>query len=194
MKTKNILSILLFLLILVAKLHGQCTWTPLGPNDDNYPSIGLAELTSIVIDTNGIPFIVYKDGVYGGKATVVKYNGNKWNYVGSPGFTTASILEISMALDASSTPYVAFPDIPNGNKTSVMKFNGTNWINVGSPAFSVGPPQHISIAVDAGGTPYVLYRDFGIGGVATVKKFDGTNWISVGSPSVSSAGTFFTNL
>jgi len=154
-------------------------WEPVGSN--GVVSTGWSPYTSIAIDSNDTPYVVYRDGY---NATVKKYNGTtrQWEIVGNAGFSAGNIENTSIAIDSSGTPYVAYVDLKNNNKATVMKYNGVSksWINVGMQGFSVGEVDYVSIAIYGNGTPYVLYKDEG---KATVKKYNETTsqWDTVGS-------------
>ena len=86
------------------------------------------------------PYVVFEDGTDGGyKATVMKFTGSSWEYVGNPRFTTDSAWDPSIAFCPSTNePYIAFGDESQSSKASVMKFNGSGWSLVGSAGFSEG--------------------------------------------------------
>ncbi len=79
--------------------------------------------TSIAIDGSGNPFIVYIDGAYGEKATVMKYIMGNWVVVGVPGFSESFVDYLSIAIDLTGNPYITFQDGAHGNKATVMKYN-----------------------------------------------------------------------
>ena len=147
---------------------------------------GGAEYTSIVLDRTGIPYIAFRDGAEGVnyKATVLKFNGSSWEYVGAPGFSSGKATEISMALDAGGKPYVAFSELNYDYRLTVMKYNGTEWVGVGDPGFSkqIYNYYYTSIGFDASEEPYVLYTEARENGsYPIVVKYNGTNWQEVGA-------------
>jgi len=151
-------------------------------------SAGQTANTSIAVDNNGTPYVVYKDYGQSGKATVMKYTGTSWETVGSAGFSAGSAGYTSIALDRSVTPnvpYVVYEDAVK-YKATVMKYTGTSWETVGSTGFSAGEANYTSIVVDKNGTPYVAYKDLTNWSGATVMKYNGTSWETVGSAGFSS--------
>jgi len=46
----------------------------------------------------------------------MKFDGNNWVNVGSPGFSAGQADYISLAIDGSGTPYVAYSDYANSKK------------------------------------------------------------------------------
>jgi hypothetical protein len=127
-------------------------------------STGEAYYTSIAIDRIDTPYVVYRDS---GSITVMKFNGNDWENLGSARFA-AEASTPSIAIDNSGTPYVVYPDISNGYKPTVMKYTGkgsTGWENVDSEGLSVATVRYPSIAIDSHGIPYVGFvplRDRGL--------------------------------
>jgi hypothetical protein len=141
---------------------------------------------------NSTPYVAYSEQNTTGssfKASVKKYNGTGWEYVGTPGFSAWRANDVSMDINLTTgEPYVAYQDMASGaEKTTVMKFNGTSWVNVGAPTFSGGTiAREQCIKIDGlNGMPYVAMRYKGTGSSAPyeikVMKFDGTNWVNVGS-------------
>lgn len=112
----------------VMKFDGN-NWVPVG----SHPvSEGIVGFTSIEMDSNGLPYIAYWDGAYGGKSVVKKFDGEEsWITIGTAGFTPSEAYDLSFVLDKKNTPYVAFEDLTphyvswaNGsfNPGYVMKF------------------------------------------------------------------------
>ena len=140
-------------------------------------SAGQANHTSIAIDSNNTPYVVYRDYAHNSKASVMKFNGSTWEQVGTVGFSAGQADYISIAIDSNDTPYVVYSDGGNGYKASVMKFNGSAWVQVGS---SVDGAYNTSIAFDSSNTPYMVYEDAANGNFASVIKFNGSSWVQVG--------------
>jgi hypothetical protein len=139
--------------------------------------------------------VAFSFGYAGLKATVMKFDGNNWVDVGSPGFSTGQVAYVSMAFNPfDSLPYVAYADLGNYQKATVMKFDNTNWINVGYSGFSAGNADWISLAISPSGQPYVSYEDEANSNKATVMKFDGVNWASVGAEGVTSGEAYVMSL
>lgn len=144
-------------------------------------SSGGAVYPAMVIDSIGTPYIVFKDLVHSGKATVMKYNGTMWEIVGAAGFSAGEAEFTSIAVDRFGNPYVVYMDAANSYKATVMKYNGITWETVGTAGFSIGAAYYTSIAIDQNNIPFVGYVDYGNSRKATVMRFNGVNWETVGS-------------
>ncbi len=143
--------------------------------------------TSIAIDNNNIPYVVYADYGNSGKATVKKFDGNSWVTVGVEGFSKDQVSYTSIAIDNNNIPYVVYEDWGNLDKATVKKFDGNSWVTVGVEGFSKAGVSNTSIAIDNNNIPYVVYEDWGNLNRATVKKFDGNSWVTVGVEGFSKA-------
>ncbi|GEO07435.1 hypothetical protein AAE02nite_50990 [Adhaeribacter aerolatus] len=157
-------------------------------------SAGIAGHTRLALDTNGTPFIVYRDYANNYKATVKKFDGSNWVDVGIPGFSSMMADYTTIAVDVNNTPFVAYSEDGKGSRATVKKFNGSSWIDVGSPSFSAGRAEGISLVLDANGNPFVAYKDYANGYKATVKKFNGSNWEDVGLPGFSAGEIVWASL
>ena len=148
--------------------------------------------TSLALDKNNTPYVAFNrwDHGYTYMATVMKYTGGAWVFVGSPNFSADTVTDIHLALDSNNTPYVAYMDYANGwnGKATVMQYTGSAWVPLGQAGFSAGEIESLSLALDSSNTPYVSYRDLTTGGNTTVMKFSGGTWVPVGSPGFASMG------
>ena len=190
MKMLMVASVTLIVLSGSVNLTAQ-TWKPIGSAGC---SAGPAVYMSLALDSGNTPYVAYRDGGNGNKATVMKFNGASWDTVGSPGFSVGSVYRTPLALDSSNAPYVAYRHVGGSNKTTVMKFNGTSWDTVGSAWFSAGETDYTSLALDSSNMPYVAYQDIANAFRATVMKFNGASWEPVGSPGFSAGGAYYTSL
>ncbi|MDD2965551.1 MAG: hypothetical protein PHU33_16530, partial [Bacteroidales bacterium] len=134
-------------------------------------SSGTSSYTSLAIDPDGVPYLVFKDGSNGGKATVKKYPGTNtasYSNVGSAGFTEGSVYNTCITIDASGTPYVFYQDYnySEGSYGTVMKYGlpCTNPTNGGviaqSQTIYIGtqPNPLTSIALPSGHTGELEYK------------------------------------
>ena len=155
---------------------------------------GEADYASFKIAPDDTPYIAFRDGAAGYRASVMKYANGSWAYVGTQGFSKGKVSYTSLAIDASGTPYVAYSDEANGSKVSVMKYSGGIWTQVGTDGFSAGQTYFNSLAIDPSGTPYVAYSD----GVSTMKgtvmKYSGAQWEGVGIPGFTPVNALDTRL
>lgn len=78
-------------------------------------------------------YVSFSDRNNGFRASVKKYDGTNWIYVGLPGFSDGPSTDIHLSNDGS-VPYVAFNDSVNNGMT-VMRFNGLQWSPEGQPGF-----------------------------------------------------------
>jgi hypothetical protein len=156
-------------------------------------SSGPAYYTSLAFSpVDGQPYVAYMDvpawGGTTGPATVKKFDGTNWVYVGNAGFTVITVGYTSLAFSpVDSLPYVAYgAGCSSGNQATVMKFDGTGWVHVGGGGFSQGTAAYTSLSFNpVNGQPYVAYLDFSNSDKTSVMRFDGTSWVNVGSPGFS---------
>jgi hypothetical protein len=153
--------------------------------------------TSIVIDSNNVPYVAYIDfASY--CVTVMKYTGtgaSGWESVIDGSWNPLGMTVVSLAVGSDNTLYVAYID--NNMKATVMKkYAGTGtWGLVGTGDFSSGDTVDdtigdIRIAIDRSvvpNVPYVFFRDLSsaISKKATVMKYTGSGthngWDLVGT-------------
>ena len=76
---------------------------------------------SLVFNPSGEPYVAFSDGSLSYKATVMKFDGVNWVYVGLPGFTTAGATFTNIAFDSSGQLYIAFSDETYSYKASVKR-------------------------------------------------------------------------
>jgi hypothetical protein len=161
--------------IAVMKFNGG-SWVAVGSPDF---TAGEAYDSSLAIDGNGTPYVVYVDVANSDKATVMKFNGSSWVTVGSAGFSADYVGEYTdIAIDPVGAPYVVYED-GDARKATVMTFDGSGWVTIGEASFSAGEAHTPSIVVDSSGTPYVAFGDYAEDEKLTVMKFDGSSWIVV---------------
>ena len=134
---------------------------------------------------NGTPYVAFAEDHYYpnpasqqeliSEATLMKFNGTSWEYVGKPGFSDGQARFVSLSID-NDTPYVAYVDdsLLGFSRASLMKFNGSSWDYVGSRGFSSGGTSNgvsdTSLSI-FNGIPYIAFRDLNQAGKITVMKF-----------------------
>lgn len=138
----------------VKKWDGN-SWVGVGGTGNDGVISENATSINLTVDGSGVPYVVYRDGENGYKATVRKFADNSWQTVGSPGFSLGDLYGPSLFVDGT-TPYVAFCDVTNDYKSTVMKYNGVSWETIGTSDFSEGSLYKPSLAV-YDGMPYIAY-------------------------------------
>jgi len=168
-------------------------------NKDTWSVVGAPGLTpgraddvSLAVDKNDNLYIAFLDDTNrsyynSSKATVMKFNGTSWNFVGTPGFSMQGVGFVQMVTDNNNTPYVTYIDESISDYVTVMKYNGIRWVNVGGVGLSKTPAGYPSLAFDALNTPYVAFKNMTTD-KATVMKYNGTRWVTVGAPNFSLGG------
>jgi formylglycine-generating enzyme required for sulfatase activity len=153
-------------------------WTPLG-------IVGLsaaqADIFSLILDSNGTPYIAYSDYANSMKGTVMKYDGNMWSAVGNPGFTPSEARDDDLVIGIDNRPYFIFLDQTHSAKTTAMMYNGTSWVFVGSAGFTPDEGHDNHLATDSNGTLYYAQSDRSVGFRATVMKYNGSSWSVLGN-------------
>lgn len=174
-------NLLLLVTLLVANFaNSQETWFPLGPDDFNQPTFGKVNYSKISHDNNNVPYIAFSDVFNNDKISVRKFVNNKWETVGSLGFSNGITAFISIDFDSNNIPYVAYKD----TEIKIKKFDGASWINVGNA--SANTNFDFSFKIDNNSVPYIAYQNTSNSNRACVKKFNGANWELVGIDGISS--------
>jgi len=104
----------------------------------------------------------------------MRFNGNVWESVGSPGFTVTVADYPDISCNSDGSPYLVYSDAGSYNKAHVKQFDGFGWNDVGGDGFSEGWASFTHILLSPSNIPYVAFIDgniLGLGG-ATVMKYD----------------------
>ncbi|MBA9076329.1 T9SS type A sorting domain-containing protein [Rufibacter quisquiliarum] len=120
----------------------------------------------------------------------MKLVGQVWEVVGTAGFSSGEVKDISLSVDGRGEVYVAFQDEGNGNKAQVMKYQGSHWVSLSSSDVSTGIANEISLVVSSTGVPFIGFSDESNGYRTTVKRFNGTSWELVGAAGFSSGWVY----
>lgn len=151
--------------------------------------------TSLAIDKNGTPYVAYTEMSNNFNATVMKFDGSNWVYVGgTTGLSVGSANNTSIVIDSNGIPYVGYEDNGNGSKATVKKFNGSDWISLGTQGFSPGVAEYTFLAMDKNDNLYMAYEDYTNNKKASVMKFNGVNWVTVGTAGFSGGETVHTTI
>ncbi len=155
----------------------------------------VANYVSLALGMHDTLYVGYMDDslTHFSPASVSKFDGTNWVFVGTRRFTPGGASWTSLATNAAGTPYLAYVDHANGRKASVMKFDGSNWVNVGIPGFSDGAVENTALAIDAAGTPYVAYQDSANAAKLTVMKYNGAAWVPVGAVGLSAGVAYLSS-
>lgn len=167
--------------------------------DGQWPLVGASNFTDsttsyigIAIAPDSMPYVTFQDEGDSGKASVMKFDGTNWSYVGARGFSIGYYTEINspvIAVDSGGVPYVAYVHSGNPGSISVMKFDGTSWVYVGPPSiYSIGLAENPTIAFDPNNVPYVAFSGDRNGFStykANVMKFNGSAWVFAGDSAFS---------
>ena len=159
-----------------------------------FSAVGTAYTSLAFSPVDSLPYVAFQDAAfYYDPATVMKFDGTNWVYIGSEGFSPNSADYVCIAFNPEGQPYVAFRDFSHG--TSVMKLNGTNWVLVGPRQFSAGDAEYVSLAINPSDyQPYIAYEDKANSCKATVMKFNGFSWVNVGLAGFTADSVWFTNI
>jgi hypothetical protein len=153
-----------------------------------------AECESLAFSPSGQLYVAFADDSSTPlrKASVMKFTGTAWVYVGNPGFSDGTTWSESLAFSPSGEPHVSYIDWAVSSKVSVMKYNGTSWVYVGGRGFSKsgGYIHSEGLAFSpTNGQPYVAYEDTSSSYKASVMTFTGTGWVYVGNAGFSAGFT-----
>lgn len=165
-------------------VYNGTSWTNLGSPGF---SAGTFLYSSLAVHSSGsvyTPYVAYKDGGNGDKATVKSFNGSSWITVGTEGFSDGQALGTSLAVSGDGTPYIAYKDGSVSNKATVKAFTGGAWSTVplAGEGISSGAVDYLVLAAAPGGPPnilYIAYKDATVAGKATVKKYESGAWTSI---------------
>ncbi|NMI06828.1 hypothetical protein HF638_22840 [Paenibacillus sp. SZ31] len=74
----------------------------------------------MAFDSQGTPYVAYRDAAYGNKVTVMKYENMGWRPVGSAGFSNDDALELDIFIDSTDHVYVSYK---KQGKMNMMKYD-----------------------------------------------------------------------
>jgi len=168
-------------------------WTVVGTPGFSADSVSNAlHALSLAFDSNGNPYVAYRDNSADDKATVMHYNGSAWVPVGPVGFSPGAVQFLFLAIDSQDTLYVAFQDGMSGNKATVMRFDGTAWVPVGSAGISGGTASFTTLDFDRADMPYLSYQDGANSNSLTVQTYTAADgWQILGQAAFSPGAVNF---
>src|SRR5690606_2530310 len=166
------------------------SWVTVGSEGFAASGLGVSNWQKLKINQYNELYLAYNDegfGLTAGQATVMKYDGNSWVPVGSPGFTAGAAQHSDFTLGNGDTLYFAYSNGTGANmsKAAVMMFDGSTWSPIGTD-ISLGAAQYTNIVYTSTGELYLGMIDMGIaGGSMSVKRYTGgSNWVDVGASPV----------
>ncbi|WP_342553202.1 InlB B-repeat-containing protein [Paenibacillus sp. FSL R7-0652] len=160
----------------------QSGWTPVG-SEGFTPD--RAAFTALALDSQGVPYIAYREGNQA-KATVMKYNGvNGWETVGQNSFSAEAVYETMLAIDHDDVPYIAYTDSTTGIGGVMMTYAEGSQVSYDSNGASDGTiPNDLKVYEDQdtvtvfGNTGNLLKLGHTFAGWNTAADGSGTNYAS----------------
>ncbi len=124
----------------------------------------------------------------GGKATVMRFDGDAWRLVGAEGFSSGSAYGLILRFSPSGIPFVIYSDGGNSGRPTVMMFDGANWTTVGGAGFAPSDNYYLGLDFGPDGRPYAAFLDKTFSPAReTVMRFNGSTWEVVGSAGFSAS-------
>lgn len=74
----------------------------------------------MAFDSEGTPYVAYRDAANGNRVTVMKYENMDWRPVGSAGFSNDDALELDIFIDSTDHIYVSYKQ---QGKMNIMKYD-----------------------------------------------------------------------
>ncbi|MEI6899834.1 MAG: T9SS type A sorting domain-containing protein, partial [Bacteroidota bacterium] len=81
-----------------------------------------AMYTSLAFGPDHRPYVAFRDGANGYKATVMAYNGASWNLLGPAGFSDGRADFTTLIFSYAGTPIIGYEDFNVGGKATVKQF------------------------------------------------------------------------
>ncbi|MFY0673354.1 MAG: choice-of-anchor D domain-containing protein, partial [Bacteroidia bacterium] len=126
-------------------------------------------------------FFAYRDNSNSRKASVQKFDGSSWNYLGAAGFSAGQAEELNIEISGQDSIFVAYIDVENFYRPTVKKFDGNNWKTVGKEGFTASQIEWLDFEIH-NNTLYVAFKDRATASLgASVMKFSGGKWQYVGN-------------
>lgn len=102
---------------------------------------------------------------------------DSWQYLGTPGFSLQSALDVNSAAGKNNDLYVGYIDAVE-RRARVVRWNGNSWENIGG-IISDSTCRRLKMTLDTSGYPVVMYADSSNFGYRTVKRFNGADWVNL---------------
>lgn len=136
---------------------------------------------SLQITDEGELFIAFQEEFYGDAASVMRYDGSEWVYVGSAGFSDGAASFESLGINSQGQLFVAYRDNALDGKCTVMTYSDNDWTYVGSAGFSPGAVSFVELKVDPIDRIVVTYKDWENGSRTTVLRYEDDDWQVIGT-------------
>jgi hypothetical protein len=161
--------------------------------------------SSILITTDGTPYVSWYDGSNGDYEIYVRHwSGGSWDEVGAGSASGGGISDNSghsrnpsLAVAPGGVVYISWEDTSGTNREIyVLYWSGSNWNEVGTGSASgggisnsSGESYNPSMIVAQDNTPYIAWDDDSNGNFETyVRRWTGSDWEEVGTGSASGGG------
>jgi uncharacterized protein YjdB len=142
--------------------------------------------SDMVLDSNGLPYVVYTDNLNFDRVKARRFNGASWEPLGSDVLPFGiKAIESSIAINSQNIPFIATRETTSSSRLTVSSFDGANWNNLGNPGEIVGQGRFPKVVVDASDVVYVAYIDQQAEGRLTVKFHNQGIWTTLGTPGFS---------
>ncbi|MEN7549476.1 hypothetical protein AAG747_16250 [Rapidithrix thailandica] len=161
-------------------------WQYIGP--ESGISDAKVDYLSLAFNTEGVPYLAYKDFFESpNKATVKAYNNGTWSTVGSERFTEGRSDYVSMVVAKDNTPYVSYSDRSGVTLPSrgfnIMKYAGASW-STGNPPAGVITGHNQLCKYNEHVYAAIMERSNGSNNPSVYKLTEGI-WTVVGTPQFS---------
>ncbi|MEK7990673.1 MAG: fibronectin type III domain-containing protein [Thiotrichaceae bacterium] len=139
----------------------------------------------IQADYQDTPYISF--GNSDRKASVIKWENNDWNFVGSESFSAAKAYHLSLSISSENAPYIAYKDTKNSYQTTMRYWNNSVWESVGLEGFSGFQISDVCTVLDSHDVPYVI-QSYKSGGQSNINVMrwdaENTQWMFLGQQSI----------
>src|SRR5690606_35086241 len=159
-----------------------------------------AEYTTITVDHENVPYVIYRDGKENNAATVKKYNSDAgdWEVLGRPGLSAGPASYTVIASGKKGEIYTAYADVSLKHRLIVKKYNPNApfWEDFGGSVVSGAAAKYISLKVGNDNIPCLAFQDEWNYNRITVKRYNPKSrlWTALGPEGFSDGEAGYTNL
>lgn len=166
----------------VAK-YADGAWAQIGKDPFSSEAYG-SELDMDFVD--GKPYVAYENTIGNKPASVMKYDGSTWKFVGDTSSSDMQSTKIHFA--ALSANEVVLGQVNNSAKASFSRrlmvmssFNGTAWANAENAALASGSQMWDLRMCKAGKATYMVCQSRATGYAINVLKYENGKWTAIRS-------------